>query len=85
MIETKANSDNGFALEVYLQYGKVRNDRSNIFPFYPENRKVPVSKYTEDMKMKKPEDFHSGKKFFSKRIIINNISFRNFFFLRERR
>ena len=53
-LNTPDDSDIGYIIEVDLRYPDKIQEKTKNFPFCPENKVIPESKYNDYMKQIKP-------------------------------
>ena len=62
ILNTLDDSDIGYFLEVDLKYPDNIKEKSKIFPFCSENKKIDPDKYNDYMKKIKPKNYTNSKK-----------------------
>ena len=63
ILNTPHDADIGYFLEVDLKYPDNIKQKTNYFPFCPENKKINPDKYNDYMKKIKPKNYTKSKKF----------------------
>ena len=62
ILNTPDDSEIGYFLEVDLKYPDNIKEKTENFPFCPENKKIDPDKYNDYMKMIKPKNYTKSKK-----------------------
>ena len=62
LVNTPDDKEIGYFIEVDLKYPDNIKEKSKIFPFFPENRKINPNKYNDYMNEIKPRYFTKSKK-----------------------
>ena len=62
IFSTNDDSDIGYFVEVDLRYPDNIKEKTNNFPFCPENKVIPIDKYNDFMKKIKPKNCVKAKK-----------------------